>query len=43
MQKKVTGRWEGFVCCFAGVFEGVSEKADVSVWFLDGKNVVDAW
>jgi hypothetical protein len=28
-------------CVFAGVFEGVLEKAGVGTWFFDGKNVVE--
>jgi hypothetical protein len=28
---------------FAGVFEGVFEKAGGWTWFFDGENVVDSW
>jgi hypothetical protein len=34
---------EAFLRRFAGFFEGVLRKVGVSVWFLDGKNVVGAW
>jgi hypothetical protein len=43
LQKNLARWWRLFCVVLLGFLKGVSQKERVSVWFLDGKNVVNAW